>query len=86
MPTPERKLTQARIGMQLDHPFFRFPGDGSGTGCENQLETPDHGDGPDHLFYHPDFVNNTSLKELMGVIAHAARTRYTQAPNPANDP
>lgn len=70
MPDPAKQITKARIGMQIHHPFFGYLAASLEPVERPDMKPPTMGTDGTHLFYHPDFVNNTPLAELAGVIAH----------------
>lgn len=66
--TPKDKMTKARAGLILDHPFF-------GSLALRQPLTEDPGietlaTNGTQIIYNPDFVDGLSLDETKGVIAH----------------
>lgn len=70
MVTPAKKLTQAKVAMQFDHPFFGYLAITLDCVEDPTLNPPTMGTDGTHLFYHPDFVTNTALPQLCGVVAH----------------
>lgn len=65
-----KKIVQARVSMLFDHPFYGYLAMGLELQEKSDMQVKTMGTDGRHLFYHPDFVANTSLPELMGVIAH----------------
>ena len=70
MPDPAKKITQARVAMLFSHPFFGYLAISLEPKEKTDLKPPTMATDGTHLFYHPDFVNNTPFKQLQGVIAH----------------
>ena len=67
---PAKKITQARVAMQLYHPFFGYLAISLIPKEKPEMIPPTMATDGTYLFYHPDFVNDTPLKHLMGVISH----------------
>ena len=70
MPDPAKKITQARVAMQLYHPFFGYLAISLVPKEKPDLIPPTMATDGTYLYYHPDFVMDTPLRQLMGVIAH----------------
>lgn len=70
MPDPAKQITKARIGMQIHHPFFGYLAASLEPVEKPSMVPPTMATDGTHLFYHPDFVTQTPLPELSGVIAH----------------
>ena len=66
----ERKIAQARVAMLFDHPFFGYLATGMPLRETPDMKPPTMGTDGRVLYYHPDFVENCSLPELQGTIAH----------------
>lgn len=56
--------------MQFDHPFFGYLALTLEPVEKPDMDPPTMATDGIHLYYHPDFVKNTPLSELTGVIAH----------------
>lgn len=67
---PAKKLIKARVALQFDHPFFGYLALGLTPKEQLDLQPPTMATDGTYLYYHPDFVNEIGLDELMGVIAH----------------
>jgi predicted metal-dependent peptidase len=67
---PARKITQARVAMQLYHPFFGYLAISLIPKEKPEMVPPTMATDGTYLYYHPDFVKDTPLKHLMGIIAH----------------
>lgn len=67
---PARKITQARVAMQLYHPFFGYLAISLIPKEKPEMVPPTMATDGTYLYYHPDFVRDTPLRQLMGVISH----------------
>ena len=66
-----KKIQQARLALLFDHPFWGYLAISLGDPIEDKsLNPPTMGTDGVHLYYHPDFVNQTPLGQLLTVIAH----------------
>ncbi len=65
-----KKLTKARIALQTGHPFFGYLITSLEPVEKTDLNPPTMATDGCRLYYHPDFINNTPFKELVGVCAH----------------
>jgi len=66
----ERKIKQARLALLFDHPFWGFQALSLELVEKIDMAIPTMGTDGTHLFYNPDFVEELTLQQLMGVIAH----------------
>lgn len=66
----KKKITQARVGMLLDNPFFGYLAMGLHLEEKDTLEPPTMATNGRKLYFHPEFIEKISLPELQGVIAH----------------
>jgi len=64
------EITRARVAMQFDHPFFGYLAMTLEVVEVPDMNPPTMGTDGRHLFYHPEFVKNTPVAQLTGVIAH----------------
>lgn len=65
-----KKLIQARVRLQFDHPFFGYLCLALIPKEKPEMVPPTMATDGTYLYYHPDFVINTPVEQLMGVIAH----------------
>lgn len=65
-----KKLQQARLSLLFDHPFFGYLAAGMELVEKKDLAMPTMATNGRDLYYHPDFVEQTPLPQLMGAIAH----------------
>lgn len=70
MPSPSNKITQAKVAMLFDHPFFGNLAIGLEAKEKKNMVIKTMATDGRHLFYDPDFVLNTPLSQLIGVISH----------------
>jgi len=70
MPDPRKKITQARVAMMFDQPFFGHLAIGLEVTEKKNMPMATMATDGRHLFYDPKFVTETPLDELAGVIAH----------------
>ena len=70
MPNPANKITQAKVAMLFDHPFFGNLAIGLEAIEKKNMRIKTMATDGRHLFYDPDFVLNTPLSQLTGVISH----------------
>ncbi len=66
----EKKIAQARVALIFDHPFFGYLALVLNPVEKNDMPMPTMGTDGVNLYYNRDFVINTPLKQLMGVITH----------------
>ena len=65
-----KEITRARVAMQFDHPFFGYLALTLQPVCSPDMKPPTMGTDGTRLYYHPDFIKNTPIAQLTGVIAH----------------
>lgn len=65
-----KEIRRARVAMQFDAPFFGYLALTLEPIERPDLEPKTMGTDGIHLYYHPDFIKNTPITELQGVIAH----------------
>lgn len=70
MTREEKKITQARVAMLLDRPFFGHIAMQLEIVKREDMFPPTMGTDGYRLFYHPEFISQTSLEKLQGVVAH----------------
>ena len=67
---PERKIAQARVSMLMDHPFFGYLAISLELVEKEHMFPPTMASDGARLYYHPDFIGEIPINELMGVIVH----------------
>lgn len=70
MNTAEKKITQARVSMLFDHPFYGYLAMGLLLVEDNKMDMKTMATDGKHLYFDPKFVEATGVLELQGVIAH----------------
>ncbi len=66
----EQKLRKTRIDLSIDFPFFGHLSLGLELIKEETLNPPTMGTDGIYLYWHPEFVKETSLSQLKGVMCH----------------
>ena len=66
----EKKITQARVSMLMDHPFYGYLAMGLLLVQDDEMDMKTMATDGRHLYYDGKFVEETGLPELQGVIAH----------------
>ena len=67
---PEREMMKARLKLMLDYPFFGHLALNLQMEKADWLYPPTMATDGIHLYWHPDFVKNSTFPELVGVIMH----------------
>jgi len=70
METVPTEIIRARVALQFDHPFFGYLALTLEPVCKPEMNPPTMGTDGKHLYYHPDFIKNIPMAQLMGVMAH----------------
>jgi predicted metal-dependent peptidase len=65
-----KEIKKARVDMLFEHPFFASLALNLEFVESPNMVPPSMGTDGTHLFYHPDFIKNTPIAQLEGVIAH----------------